>query len=1074
MNLLRLLFVGIMLAVAMAIFPFLSTASAESASSRHPAAASLEEGRARMKALVERFKSDTTAHELLEKDTRKFYLDEFLRCLGWDSGNDEQSELYRQDTIPEAQIFMSRSTRYIDYKQKVDSEGFVLEAKRVKVNCDLKPHRFQTKRYTWSTMQTEVGVLTNFRQFRVFDARRRPHFEKPDEGEIQQFHLNYTDYVEKFGLLWNTFSKESVKSGSLKKLLQKVDPRMVRKDVDSELTEHMNALRLELARDLIRKNPELSEPDLNIAVHNILNRLLFTRILEDRDIEPSGILRQTVLHAKGDRLLKDGRKDYASSPNGIYAEIIRELRSRLYLRYRGSLFRDHPSDRLNVSDDVIEKIVMSLYPADEDNPGGSGYDFRVVPLEVIGNVYQSFLGNRIVHSNGVVSLEKSPSVREAGGVFYTPDNIARFLTEHTLRDYIRERNPDELTGLRIVDPASGCGALLAQAALALFEQARTWYAKHPDQIGRKDYEFPDAIINQDGSVKLSPFVKARLVRNCLYGVDVDRQAIEIASMWLYILILDGENFSVVDDERRARYENRSWKLNPMFKLPDLRDNLVVGNALLEPDYSGSDKDAACPFDWRENPTAIGNVVQNGGFDIVLMNPPYIGFQKMTANLPEQLAYLRKKYRGMSKYQVDMAYAFIERGSQLLNKNGKLGCIVTNSLLTFKAAEELRKLLVEQNLLDEFINFERVRVFSSAKVHTALMFLRKNRSGDVKTAKLLDPDLIQQFLEDCAAGRENSKNAYFVSRVPIEALKGGKWVFSNPKFAEYERRMKAQKFELNQLFHAFSGLSHGNSNVFLLEIDEERENTVIAKSKAAPKGFEIEKELVKPVPPRGLLKRYENIPFRQFILFPYDRDFGLIDEELLQEKYPHAYAYLQANKKSLETSTAKAWYAFSRSNGIAYSAQPKLYVGMDYVTTIDPRGQFVLCSSSYAGVVPQQDQIDLWMLMGILNSSMVREYAASTTGHFGSRVVVRIGDLRKIPIPEFNARTAPFYRKLGAAARALNGESLLPAPGSLFEYQSMIEQLVWELYEAGAQMDNRPDVKVRFNNVKRDPAVTVRQ
>ncbi len=385
--------------------------------------ATCEAARAEVAELVREFKADAgryTSTAFSEAETRTQFIDRFFEAFGWDVTNRAQAPLYDQDVIPETRLRIGPVMRYADYGFRLDARAiFYVEAKAANQNIDKPKHIFQAKRYAWSSARAELAVLTDFETLRVFDARNLPRIDQPKAGELEQFHMSYAEYVENFPRLWKTFAKPLVAQDSIHTLLGDADSRLERIDVDRAFLADLDRFRLDLGRDLYAANPRLTEKRLNEATHHILNQIVFSRVLEDRDIEPTGRLREAIDIWRG-RGAKGRLFDYLKAEFG-----------RLERRYNGVMFGAHFSDGLKVPDKTLAEIVDALYPPT------SPYAFDVIPVEVLGRAYEGYLGKRLEIADGGVELALKPEVRKAGGVFYTPQWIVDYILDKTLTPKLR-------------------------------------------------------------------------------------------------------------------------------------------------------------------------------------------------------------------------------------------------------------------------------------------------------------------------------------------------------------------------------------------------------------------------------------------------------------------------------------------------------------------------------------------------------------------------------------------------------------------------------------------------------------
>ncbi|MFQ5423607.1 MAG: DNA methyltransferase, partial [Phycisphaerae bacterium] len=327
-----------------------------------------------------------------------------------------------------------------------------------------------------------------------------------------------------------------------------------------------------LARNIALRNPGLSVRDLNYAVSKTIDRLIFLRMCEDRGVETYAQL----------RVLLNGPRVY---------DRLRTLFRSADDRYNSGLFyfqreKDRPdapdelTPALSIDDGVLKDIIKGLYYPD------CPYEFSVLPAEILGQVYEQFLGKVIRLTKGHRAVvEEKPEVKKAGGVYYTPTYIVDYIVQHTVgkllegrtvkwiaRDKRKKLNRPRLDrSLRVLDPACGSGSFL----LGAYQYLLRWYldyytANDPDQWTRR----PNPPIHESGggpsSWRLSIAERKRILLEHIFGVDIDAQAVEVTKLSLLLKVLEGESQQTLDSQLRLFHERA---------LPDLAANIKCGNSL---------------------------------------------------------------------------------------------------------------------------------------------------------------------------------------------------------------------------------------------------------------------------------------------------------------------------------------------------------------------------------------------------------------------------------------------------------------------------------------------------------------
>lgn len=562
--------------------------------------------------LVERFLQDASAYKSSaynEAQARRELIEPLFTALGWDLDNRSGRPEPFKDVIHEDSIKVGGATKAPDYCFKIGGKRqFFLEAKRPSVNiAEAASPAFQLRRYAWSA-QLPVSVLCDFEELAVYDCRSEPHLDDgPEVG--RSLLLRYTDYVANWSSLASLLSRDAVAHGALEAYAAANRQRKGEVQVDRAFLRTIESWRSMLAVDLAQRNRSLTTRELNFAVQIIIDRIVFLRICEDRGIEEYGAL---------------GRA--GEKPDVYHA--LRRVFEDADARYNSGLFHfsnepgrhEHP-DRLTpnlaIGDEVLRNILSGLYfPR-------SLYAFSVLPAEILGHVYEQFLGRVIrltVDHEAIV--EERPEVRKAGGVYYTPSYIANYIVEVTVGKLLASHKPRRRWAppiLRIVDPACGSGSFLIVAYQVLLDWYLTSYlADGADKHKRRLYRAAA------GDYRLTSAQRKEILLRHIFGVDVDSQAVETTKLSLLLKVLEHESSETIG-QNLTLYRERA--------LPDLGVNIKCGNALVGKDFVNAAQMtllneemmlAVNPFDWEtEFPDVFHEDV--GGFDVVLGNPPYLSY-----------------------------------------------------------------------------------------------------------------------------------------------------------------------------------------------------------------------------------------------------------------------------------------------------------------------------------------------------------------------------------------------------------------------------------------------------------------
>lgn len=220
-----------------------------------------------------------------EEQIKQEFINPFFKALGWDVDNESDAAPPYRDVIFEDSIKVGGGTKAPDYCfQLPGKKMFFVEAKRPSVNIekDIKPS-YQLRRYAWSA-KLPLSILTDFEEFAVYESRSRPKKnDRASTGRIM--YLTYKDYVDKWEEIYNVFSYEAVRKGSFDKFAESTRKKRGTSEVDDEFLSEIEGWRDLLARNIALRNPDLSIEELNFAVQQIIDRIVFLRMCEDRGVE---------------------------------------------------------------------------------------------------------------------------------------------------------------------------------------------------------------------------------------------------------------------------------------------------------------------------------------------------------------------------------------------------------------------------------------------------------------------------------------------------------------------------------------------------------------------------------------------------------------------------------------------------------------------------------------------------------------------------------------------------------------------------------------------------------------------
>ena len=554
-----------------------------------------------------------------EAQVRVEFIDPLFELLGWDVHNKAGNAEAYKDVIHEDAIQIGGTVRAPDYCFRIGgTRKFFLEAKKPAVSIKDEPEpALQLRRYAWSS-KLPLSILTDFAELAVYDCRLKPaKNDKPAIGRIS--YLTFDEYPERWDEIANVFSKDALLKGSFDRFAVETRGKRGTAPVDAELLKEIERWRELLARNIALRNARLTIRELNDAVQRTVDRIIFLRICEDRGIET------------------ESQWQLRSLENGVnvYRRLF-ELFQRADERYNSGLFHfqkekgfadapDTLTPNLAIDDKTLKEIIGDLYYPE------SPYEFSVLPADILGQVYEQFLGKVIRLTAGhQAKVEDKPEVKKAGGVYYTPTYIVDYIVEHTVGELLQGKTPKEAAELKIVDPACGSGSFLLGAYQRLLDWHRDWYVSDGAEKHTKPRRGaqPELYQAAHGEWRLTTAERKRILLNSIFGVDIDSQAVEVTKLSLLLKVLEGESEQGV---------NQNLKLFHERALPDLGSNIKCGNSLIGTDYYQGrqgemfeDEEAlrVNAFDWDKGFPEIFQR-KNPGFDAVIGNPPYVATRTLT-------------------------------------------------------------------------------------------------------------------------------------------------------------------------------------------------------------------------------------------------------------------------------------------------------------------------------------------------------------------------------------------------------------------------------------------------------------
>lgn len=621
-----------------------------------------------------------------EEDVKSSIIDKFIDILDWDLGDPLEAKKEQK----------TEDRKRADYALKVDGKPKIyIEAKSL--NKDLekgfdktsgdgkRTYVEQTVNYAYNS-GISWALLTNGKRWILFNA-----YWKGTHKDRIAFDLEIDDFLkdnnfDKIKLL----AKEYVVTGKLDEYFK---DRPFRNPVDEEVVAFLLECRRALTESVIKNNEDKYTTDqLREGIHRILDRLVFYKICEDRDILDYNRIKKTFdifREDKSSQSFVSGLKSYYDWFNKIYD---------------GEMFSPHFCEDFIVDNNVYKMLVDGLYQ----------YDFATIGADILGRIYENYLGNTLQELEKGLKWVIDSKERKRFGQYYTPQYVV---------DYIID-NVGITRNSKILDPACGSGAFLIKAydKLKLLNQE---YIKRISE--KKKHNLSEENFKKWQKEELpkleSENINRILARN-IHGVDLNPESVELTKVNLWLRSIQ--------------------KDTPLNKL---ENNIACGNSLISGTedelrkYFGDDWEEQRPFDWEEE---FSEIMNGGGFDVVIGNPPYVRQEELS----EIKSYLQKNYE-VYHSMADLFVYFFEREMDMLTEGGYFGMIVSNKWLRAGYGINLRN-FISKFWIEKFIDFGDLRVFPDATIYPCIIILRKiNKSNPkIQVCKMetLSFDSLESYVE----------------------------------------------------------------------------------------------------------------------------------------------------------------------------------------------------------------------------------------------------------------------------------------------------------------------------------------
>lgn len=915
--------------------------------------------------LVEKYESNRNFYRTLnfnETQVRNEFLDPLFEVLGWDIRNMSGKKTNEREVLLEESLKADAAThsKKPDYTFRLFGERkFFLEAKKpcVDISTDDNPAK-QVRRYGY-TANLKISVLSNFEDLYIYDTSYK--VEDGDtlvKARIKAYH--YTDYENVAEELLELVGKESVYTGHFEEVWDDIELNVVHQSVDSLFLEQINQWRLMLGQQILSCDPDLEIDYLGDIVQSYINKILFLRVCEDRNIETYQRLLTIADHNSHKELVAKFKEADNKYNSGLFEELISE-------------------DVIGNISSSFWMIIRQLYFPE------SPYSFTVLSSDILGRIYEIFLAEKLAVVDGELKIVKKPENAERD-IVTTPNFVVREILHQTAAEIIQGKTANEINNLKCADIACGSGAFLLELYQLLYDSLVDYYFEN---------DRSKLVQTSIDTYKLPYEMKRNLLVNCIYGVDKDFNAVEACKFGLLLKLLEDEDV------------NSLSSFHPI--LPDLSNNIFYGNSLLSTaDVPADDAFEINPFDFGDRT-----------FDLIVGNPPYMKTEDIKAFTPKEKSLYEKGNRYTSAYkQYDKYFLFIERALNLLKPDGYLGYVVPNKFMKVGAAKELRNFIANNAYLKTMISFGAHQVFADKSTYTCIIVLEKNKHENFKYSEV--SDFIGWRVRNVNAYKFCDRpsvtinadtwilctdehlpllNAVTAHTKPLGDIVGDDYIFNGIQTSANKIYVfvPISETRTTYTFKAFDG------NEYEVE-------------KAVTKPY------FKTAQGADAMSTYRTFKPNARVFFPYKKDndghLQLIPLTTIQRRYPLFYTFLMAAKPELDKAsrdiqpkptTADEWYRYGRHQSLeACEVEEKMIVGVLAQTdkyAIDNNGTLV-SSGGTAGYclvsIPSDSQYSIYYIQAILGS-IQGEWLASLYGEIfrGGYIARGTKVLKQIPIREID-------------------------------------------------------------------------
>lgn len=977
-----------------------------------------------IKQLIEKYTSDRKyylTNKYNETLLRSDFLDPFFELLGWDIKNNAGKSTNEREVILEEALKANASehSKKPDYTFRLFSERkFFLEAKKPCIAIELNNDTAKQVRRYGFTAKLKISVLSNFEYLVIYDTSVKvDESDNYNKALIKKYH--YTEYESKFEEIKTLLGKDGVYSGAFDTEWQAIETKLNQYSIDNLFLQQFNEWRKLLGSEIYKHDPKIKEQELNDIVQSYLNRILFLRVCEDRNLE-------------------DYQTLFAFANANDFKALIKKF-EQADKRYNSGLFDQLLKDKIveNISSAFWTIIKQLYYPE-------SPYSFSVFSSDILGSIYEIFLSEKLTIDNNTIKLVKKPENIDRD-IVTTPTFIINDILRKTVLTKCQGKTAKEILKLKFADIACGSGAFLLELFQLLNDILIDYYLKADKS---------ELIQTNINTYKLPFKIKRELLLNCVYGVDKDYNAVEAAKFGLLLKLLEDENTSSTNSSKPV--------------LPDLSNNIFFGNSLLNPTQVSNKKDQVIinPFDFSKLK-----------FDVIIGNPPYMKSEDMKNITPLELPLYKANYNSAYK-QFDKYFLFLEQGINLLNADGVLGYIVPSKFTKVGAGKKLREELSTKGYLHSIVSFGANQVFADKTTYTCLLILNKTPQKTFQYAEV--KSLKSWKVREPEAVKYASKNTIELDNdvwvlVPPELINAYKKIVA-------QSSTLINLVGSDNIFNGIQ-TSANDIYIFIPTKEDTKYYYFSKKKIDYKIEKAITKPYFQTSSKEDNLNTYRTFKPNARVIYPYQnskKGVEIITLNDIQKKYPLAFDYLQKHKSILnnpkrdikpEPTTANEWHRFGRQQGLnILDKKEKIILGVlssgdkyaidNYGTLFTSGGTAGYCAIT----IPDKFDYSTYYIQAILNSKYVEWFVILTGEIFrGSYFARGTKVLNNLPIRKIdfaNAKEKALHDEIVETQKELinihdqidknigNKRTLTPLQGQFTREKANLEKLLAKLYDLG--------------------------